>query len=156
MPNECQTQTPTRARMRGWLCSLTLVFAPACIAPTERADTGKAAAIARVLEADAAAASIRDHASESVPLADAVLGYVVALDGLDLSGTPAEFRAALREHRDAWAATIPWMRSVAAERGEMHEVLGRVRLRDPDRYAALEPLLAAVFSTWGRVERAAR
>ncbi len=130
--------------------------APAQSLPREPIPAREAAqaAIERVLARDAAAGKIRDHASETASLEDAVRGYVAALDGLDLTGTPPEFQRALRGHRDAWEGTLPWMSSLPSERGEMHALLRRVEAERPDLAAKGKPLMDRVWSTWAEVERA--
>ena len=120
------------------------------------ADPGEspAAVIERALTIDAQASHLRNHACETAPIADAVRGYVAALDAINLDGAPQDFVAALQSHRDAWLATLPWMDAVAADRGEMHQLLDRIKARDQARAAALEPLMKQVFATWTAVDAA--
>jgi hypothetical protein len=132
-----------------------VVIASLLIASCAAPGPAPAAAVARALELDARAGDVRNHASQSGSMGDAVRAYVAALDAIDLSGAPADFADALRAHRDAWAATLPWMDTICDERGEMHAVLERVRANDPARAATLEPLMDRVWATWSRVEAAA-
>lgn len=113
------------------------------------------AAIERVLAAYEVLARVRNHASETAPVADAVRDYVAGLESLDFSATPAAFEAAFARHRAAWEAAIPVLEPHAELRGEMHAVLEEIRRRD-DARILLEEAEARIWGSWAEVERVAR
>jgi len=139
--------------MRSLVRIAPLALALACAAaPGPSSDPG--AAIRRVLAADAALSDARNHAPERGSMGDAMRAYVAGLDRLDLAGCPDDFRAALRAHRDAWAAAADALEPYAALRGEMHAVLERIAAAGTPESAAVAAAIDAVWGTWGAVEAA--
>lgn len=114
------------------------------------------AVVRAALAADAAAAGVRDRETESIPAAQAVTDYVVALDAIDLSDAPSDFVSALRAHRDAWAALIGPLESRSTERGEMHALFDRLTAPSDPMHVEFQRLIDRVWATWGPVEAAAR
>jgi len=112
--------------------------------------------VRRVLAEDVYAASIRDHQSDVDPPAQAVSEYVASLDGYDLSHAPADFAAAMRAHRDAWAALIDPLRAFSSDRAEMHDLFDRLKALPAPTGPEFQRLIGEVMSTWDDVVQAAK
>ena len=141
---------PTPVRWR-WL---SLVLVAAACAPASRHAADEAAAMRRVLDDDTRLGGIRNHASETKPLADAIRDYVAALDALDFDGCPREFTDAFRRHRDAWEAAIEFFDRFRHLRGELHALFEQLRAHDARSKERMEAIEAAVSGTWAEVEAA--
>lgn len=110
------------------------------------------AAMQAVLERDEALGEVRNHASETAPVADAIRGYTASLERLDFSGTPEAFERAFRAHREAWEGTLPFFERYSDLRGELHDVFDAIQARD----STMERVVRPIWSTWGDVEAAVR
>ena len=114
-----------------------------------------APAIQRVIDADTAAARVRNEATQSQPMHRVIRAYVAAMDAFDYTDAPGDFIEAMRQHRDAWADMIPQLERYRDERGEMHDVLDRLTAEGSPGRDEIQSLLDNVWATWGDVARAA-
>lgn len=113
-----------------------------------------AAAIRAVLEEDAELGAVRNHASESMPLASAVAAYVRSLDAIDFRKCPADFTAAFERHRDAWQESVRHFEEYEEMRGELHDVFEQIRGVSEDARKRIETIENALHGTWAEVEAA--
>jgi ketosteroid isomerase-like protein len=109
--------------------------------------------IQRAITQDEILGSVRNEACHRRPIADVIADYVEALDLIDLDACPSDFAHALRAHRDAWHASIPFFTGFAELRGEMHEVFESIRARDATSRTTLEAAEARIWGTWSDVEK---
>ena len=112
-------------------------------------------AVRRALAEDTLAAGIRDHQSEVEPPAQAVAAYVQSLDQLELEHAPADFAAAMRAHRDAWAALIGPLKAFPEKRAEMHTLFNTLKTMPPPTGPEFQRLIEQVTATWEPVMLAA-
>ncbi len=114
-----------------------------------------AAAIRAVLEEDSKLGGVRNHAPESMPLAEAVRAYVRSLDAIDFGNCPPEFTSAFKRHRDAWHESIRYLEEHDEIRGEMHDLFDRIRGVSADARTRIEAVEKSIWGTWAEVEAAA-
>jgi hypothetical protein len=134
--------------------------APEAAAPEAEAATAvddrERACIERVLERDSELGDVRNHASETGPLADAVRGYIAGLDALDFAGCPADFETAFVRHRNAWESSLEFFEQHAALRGEMHTLFDEIKALGGDAEDGVVIIENGIWTTWAEVEIAAR
>lgn len=111
------------------------------------------AAIQAVIANDNELGAIRNAASETGPLADAVRDYVAGMDGIDFSKCPAEFTEAFQRHRDVWEQSLPFFEQHLELRGEMHDLFNKFKA-DPATMAQIDAIDRRIWDTWAMVERA--
>ncbi len=112
-------------------------------------------AIHDLLSIDSELGLVRNRASETKPVADAVREYVEGIDATDFSACPADFAAAFQWHRDAWRESIPFLEQFPDLRGEMHDVFDEIRSRGGETSLELERLEAQIWDSWREVEAVA-
>lgn len=115
-----------------------------------------AVAIQSVLAADEVAGARRNEASRHRPLHRVVADYVADLQALDTARCPADFTAALADHREAWRASEEFFARYDGLRGEMHVLFERIRAMGEGDRRGLEEVEEAIWGTWDEVEAAAR
>ena len=98
---------------------------------------------------------MRNHASESAPLAEAVRAYARSLGAIDFSGCPAEFTEAFERHREAWLTSVELFEQYGELRGELHVLFDQIRESSPEARRRLENHEKAIWGTWAEVEAAA-
>lgn len=111
-------------------------------------------AIRAVLQEDTGLGGVRNHAPESMPLAEAVEAYVSGLDTIDFGGCPADFIAAFERHRDAWRESIRYFEEFDGMRGELHDLFDEIREIDADSRRRIEAIEKGIWDTWAEVEAA--
>lgn len=126
----------------------------ACATPAPSKLPRAAAAIRTVLEADTELGSVRNHAPESMPLAEAVRAYVRGLDAIDFDECPPDFTAAFRRHRDAWQESIPYFEEHDRMRGELHDLFDKIRAVSVEARMGIESIEKSIWGTWAEVEAA--
>lgn len=106
--------------------------------------------IQKIIAADDSLGKVRNHACETISLAETIRNYADALQRLDFSTCPAAFTAAFKKHRQAWLDMIPLMEKYPDLRGEMHVLFeGLEKGEDADTF---KPLLKAVWDTWSEID----
>jgi len=126
----------------------------ACTAHAPPESTRAAVAIRAVLEADSELGGVRNHASESQPLAEAVRAYVGGLDAIDFGECPPDFTSAFRRHRDAWHESIRYFEEHDELRGELHDVFKEIRESGADARTRIEGIEKDILDTWAEVQAA--
>lgn len=109
-------------------------------------------AIDRVLNMDALISQQRNLATHHVPIADAIRIYLTGLDAIDFEDCPQGFTSAFRKHRDSWEKSLAFFESHADLRGEMHDVLDKIREKGTDAATALDGHFKHIMDTWSEVE----
>jgi len=145
--------------MRSLFVVCATVVLASCSAPSQEAPgttSLQTDVIRRAMGADLYAAGIRDHQSEVEPPAQAVADYVQSLDDIELEHAPADFAAAMRAHRDAWAALIGPLQAFSSDREQMQYLFDRLRQMPPPTGPQFQSLIGNVTSTWSQVDAAAR
>jgi hypothetical protein len=107
--------------------------------------------ISYVIAQDDSLGVVRNHASETQSLAEAIRDYTDALANLDYSQCPEEFTTAFERHRKAWAKLIPFVEKYPDLRGEMHDLFDQLE-KGPEA-ATFKPLVDDVRVTWQEVEK---
>lgn len=106
----------------------------------------------RIIEKDAALGKARNEATTTLPTSEAIDIYVDGMEALDFRKCPGPFIAAFEDHIEAWASIKEITDKYPDLRGEMHDVFDQLeRTEDGDRFKFL---LADIWSTWEKVERA--
>ena len=124
----------------------------ACASSIPSKSSRAAAAIRAVLEEDTRLGGVRNHAPESMPLAEAVGAYVRSLDAIDFGECPADFTAAFERHRDAWQESIPYLEEYPELRGEIHDLFDEIRAVSADARMRIESIEKGIWDTWAEVE----
>lgn len=125
--------------------------------PPDRSDAPRdyVSAIIDVLSLDSELGLVRNSATQSASLAEAIRGYVTALDSMDFSGCPDDFTAAFAYHRNAWEESIPFFEPFSDMRGEMHELFDQIRERSAETHDGLERVEVRIWDSWREVEAVA-
>ncbi len=106
----------------------------------------------KIIAMDDSLGTIRNHACETVSLAETIRNYAASLQKLDFSSCPPSFATAFEKHRQAWLAMIPLAEKYPKLRGEMHDLFDQ--LKAGEDAAVFGPLLDAIWATWAEVELA--
>ena len=126
----------------------------ACATSAPSKSSRAATAIRAVLEEDTRLGGVRNHAPESMPLAEAVRVYVRGLDAIDFGGCPSDFTAAFKRHRDAWQESIRYLEEYEEMRGEIHDLFDEIREVSADSRMRIESLEKGIWGSWAEVETA--
>ncbi len=113
-------------------------------------------AIRKALAADSKLGSARNAATADEDLATVIENYVDAMDDIDCTACPVDFRDALRRHRQAWRDSIDFFSQFDELRGEMHEVFNQIRAQGSEARHGLETVERPIWETWREVEDVAR
>ena len=108
--------------------------------------------VAYVLAQDDSLGAIRNHACETISLAETIRNYTDGLEHINYNGCPAEFKEAFKAHWEAWRQMIPLVEKYPNLRGEMHDLFDV--LEEGEHADEFKPLLQAIWDTWGEVEKA--
>ncbi|MGH1362186.1 MAG: hypothetical protein ACRBF0_01435 [Calditrichia bacterium] len=106
------------------------------------------AAIKMVLEKDSALGAIRNNAPKDTTLAQTVRNYSKALRQIDFSKCPQEFTSAFKAHIESWEASIEFLETYPALRGELHEAFDSIRSRGEADSIALAAIEKPIWDTW--------
>mgnify|MGYP007073270431 CR=1 FL=1 len=130
------------------LFALTLLLA-ACKTATPNPDPN---CIQRIIDADNVLGKTRNHACETISMAETIQNYADGMAKLDFRGCPPDFAKAFERHRQAWIDMIPLVEKYPDMRGEMHVLFDQLE-KGPDA-ETFKPLLKAIWDTWAEVEAA--
>jgi hypothetical protein len=108
--------------------------------------------ISAIIAQDDSLGVVRNHACETIPLAQTIRDYTEALAGLDYSDCPENFTSAFASHRQAWEQLIPFAEQYPDLRGEMHDLFDQLE-KGPDA-ERFKPLVERIWETWREVEKA--
>lgn len=108
--------------------------------------------IQRVIALDDSMGRVRNHACETISLAQTVQNYADGMKQADFRNCPPAFADAFERHRQAWINLIPVMEKYPDMRGEMHILFNHLEIGKDA--ASFNPLLKAVWDTWAEVETA--
>ena len=108
--------------------------------------------ISVIIAQDDSLGIVRNHACETISLAETIKNYTDALAALDYSDCPDAFTKAFAWHRQAWVDIIPFAQNYSDLRGEMHDLFDQLE-KGPDA-ATIKPLVDKIWSTWREVEKA--
>lgn len=152
MDTELEPRRGERGQRRGGIAALLLLLS-SCAAATPVEEPARS--IERVLAEDAVLGAVRNDAPRHMPLAQAVRDYAGALDALDLSACPEDFRRAMRRHIAAWWDVLPYVEGFPSLRGEMHDVFDQIHVASNPTADEFQRLVDAIWETWAPVERIA-
>ncbi|MCP4202310.1 MAG: hypothetical protein GY769_10285 [bacterium] len=107
-----------------------------------------------MLAEDTELGGVRNHAPESMPLAEAVRAYVEGLDEIDFGECPPDFATAFKRHRDAWRDSIEYFEQYDEMRGELHGLFDAIRELGDDARIRMESIEKSIWGTWSEVEAA--
>lgn len=108
----------------------------------------------KVLEEDIYLGELRNQASRSISLSEAILKYTEGMRALDFSNCPEDFTVAFKEHIDAWEELRDVSDYYPAVRGELHDVF-QVLEKSKDS-VLFNQLVERVWKTWELVEQRAK
>ncbi len=107
--------------------------------------------IDRVISADNALGSARNHNCEVMSLSETIKLYTDGIDKIDFKDCPADFTKAFDDHKKAWVEMLTITDKYPDLRGEMHDLF-KILEEGKDK-ASFDPLLATIWSTWADVEK---
>ncbi len=110
----------------------------------------------RAVSEDLYAAGIRDRQSGVEGASVAVANYVQSLDEIELAHAPANFVAAMKAHRDSWAALIEPLQAFSGERTDMHHLLERLQAMPAPTGPQFQGLVNQITSSWSQVQQIAQ
>ncbi len=140
--------------------SLTLIISTAILIVSCTPNNSKSAdklspeqaCIQNVLMLDDSIGAVRNHACETISIAETIRDYVAGMQSADFSNCPDVFKNAFEDHRQAWLNMIPLVEKYPTMRGEMHDLFDE--LEKGEDATEFEPLLKAIWDTWAEVEKA--
>jgi len=105
-----------------------------------------------VIALDDSLGKVRNHACETLSLAQTIQNYANGLQRIDFRNCPPGFTAAFAKHRQAWLDMIPLAETHPELRGEMHVLFDKLEKgADAETF---KPLLKAIWDTWAEIETA--
>ncbi len=118
---------------------------------TPKADATRPAVdcIDEVISQDSYLGKMRNRASETISLSDAIYQYTGAISNLDFQDCPGDFVKAFKRHVSAWSDLLVVTDEYPTMRGEMHELFDRLQAGKHSKI--FNPLLASVWDTWEEV-----
>nr|WP_321235306.1 hypothetical protein [uncultured Psychroserpens sp.] len=106
--------------------------------------------VEQIFAKDSVLGSIRNHASEKIPLSKALNNYTKALKSLDYTNCPETFTSAFHEHIEAWEKVAKISNQHPSLRGELHDIFAELEKgKDSTEFKSL---VKQVWDTWGKVE----
>lgn len=105
-----------------------------------------------ILAQDDSLGSVRNHASEHMPISQSVVQYIKELSKLNFDDCPDDFVEAFEEHMSAWLNVIPILEKYPDARAEMHEVFKEIE--SGIHQDTFKILVDEIWSTWAKVEKA--
>ena len=118
--------------------------------PDLPADEKSAACVKQIFDRDSVLGGIRNHASETMSLSQAILDYTKELESLDFSECPEKFTSAFNEHVTAWKKITELTDKHLELRGELHDIF--TELEKSEDSTEFKNLLKQVWDTWYQVE----
>ncbi|MDU8887068.1 hypothetical protein RXV94_12935 [Yeosuana sp. MJ-SS3] len=109
--------------------------------------------IERIFAKDSFLGNVRNHASEKIPLKDALNNYTSELESLDYTNCPENFISAFQDHINAWKKVAEISSKYPSLRGELHDIF--LQLEKSKDSIELKSLVKQVWDTWSKVEESA-
>ncbi|MBK8966699.1 MAG: hypothetical protein R3D58_16195 [Saprospiraceae bacterium] len=142
-----------RKNLTVWFLTLCVcVILATCKTPTHQTTPPPEACIQHLIALDDSLGRIRNHACETISLAQTIRNYTDGINKHDFRGCPPDFTKAFTRHLQAWNDMIPFVEKHAGLRGEMHVLFEQLE-KGPDA-ATFIPLLRNIWDTWAAVEAA--
>lgn len=133
-------------------CCCSALLLATCKTPTPQSTPTPEACIQHLIALDDSLGRIRNHACETISLAQTIRNYTDGINKHDFRGCPPDFTKAFTRHLQAWNDMIPFVEKHAGLRGEMHVLFEQLE-KGPDA-ATFIPLLRNIWDTWAAVEAA--
>ncbi|MFC7356895.1 hypothetical protein ACFQO1_04280 [Jejudonia soesokkakensis] len=118
----------------------------------EVSDASEKNCINTIINTDATLGKIRNEAPRLLSLSEAIDNYIFGIEAMDFKNCPGAFEAAFLDHKEAWAAIKEVTDKYPQLRGEMHDLFDQ--LEKTENGERFKELLADIWSTWEKVERA--
>ena len=109
--------------------------------------------IERIFAKDSFLGNVRNHASEKIPLKDALNNYTSELESLDYTNCPENFISAFQDHINAWKKVAEISSKYPSLRGELHDIF--LQLEKSKDSIEFKSLVKQVWDTWSKVEESA-
>lgn len=106
----------------------------------------------RVIALDDSLGKVRNHATEREPMSQVIRAYAAAMQEINYSNCPEEFREAFEKHRQAWLDMTAVTDRHQEMRGEMHALFDRLKASEDS--VRFKVYLDKIWSTWAEVEKA--
>ncbi|MCB0852802.1 MAG: hypothetical protein KDD63_11290 [Bacteroidetes bacterium] len=136
------------------LAILAIIIFSACSDRTEKKSTSEdegKTCIEKIMEADAEAGQIRNHACETQSLSAAIHTYVKTLKELDFGDCPPVFDKAFNKHIADWEAIVEISDKYPDLRGEMHDLFMELE-QSPDQ-EEFKKRVDKMWASWKEVEQ---
>ena len=117
-------------------------------------DLKRAKCVEQIFVKDSILGDVRNHASENLPLSEALNNYTKELESLDYSSCPDSFITAFHKHIEAWKMVTKISDKYPSLRGELHEIFEELEKgKDSTEF---KYLVKQVLDTWTIVEESAK